>query len=187
MMPSFNYLSNEEKDAITSYVLNLEEDQKKEFKRSAQPPDAYRNVPYAMMGYNKFLSPEGYPAISPPWGTLTAINLNTGEHVWKTTLGVYPDLKAKGIPPSGNENYGGPIVTAGGLLFIAAARDSKLRAFNKYNGKLLWEYDLPSPGFATPSVYEINGKQYLVIACGGGKLKTKSGDAYVAFALPDKR
>ena len=140
-----------------------------------------------MTGYYKFLSPEDYPAIGPPWGSLTAIDLNTGEHKWKTTLGEYPGLKAKGIPPTGTENYGGSVVTAGGVLFIAAAKDGKLRAFNKYSGKLLWEYALPAPGFATPSVYSVNGKQYIVIACGGGKLGTKSGDAYLAFALPDKK
>ena len=87
---------------------------------------------------------------------------------------------------TGTENYGGAVVTKGGVLFIAAARDGKLRAFNKYSGKLLWEYDLPAPSFATPSVNEVNGKQYIVIACGGGKLKTTSSDAYVAFALPGK-
>jgi quinoprotein glucose dehydrogenase len=184
-MPSFNYIANEEKDAIISYLFDLKN--KRNFVRSTQPQDAYRNVPYSMTGYNKFLSSEGYPAIAPPWGTITAIDLNTGEHVWKTTLGEYPELKEKGVPPTGTENYGGPVVTAGGLLFIAASRDGMIRAFNKNNGKLLWEYKLPAPGFATPSVYEVNGKQFLVIACGGGKLKTKSGDAYVAFALPDKK
>jgi quinoprotein glucose dehydrogenase len=187
MMPSFNYITKEEKEAIVSYILDSKKDQLKDFIRSAQPQDAYRNVPYVMTGYNKFLSPEGYPAISPPWGTITAINLNTGEHVWKTTLGEYPEFKEKGIPPTGTENYGGSVVTAGGLLFIAASRDGMIRAYNKVNGKLLWEYELPSPGFATPSVYEVSGKQFLVIACGGGKLKTRSGDAYVAFALPDKK
>jgi quinoprotein glucose dehydrogenase len=186
-MPSFNYITKEEKEAITTYILELKEKQLKEFVRPAQPEDDYRTVPFVMAGYNKFLSADGYPAIAPPWGTLTAINLNTGEHIWKTPLGEYPELKEKGIPPTGTENYGGSVVTAGGVLFIAAARDSKIRAFNKYSGKLLWEYDLRAPGFATPSVYEINGKQFLVIACGGGKLKTKSGDAYVAFALPDKK
>ena len=186
MMPSFNYITKEEKEAITAFILETKKDQLKEFIRSAQPDDEYRNIPYLMAGYNRFLSPEGYPAISPPWGTLTAINLNTGEHVWKTPLGEYPELKAKGVPPTGTENYGGPVVTAGGLLIIAAARDGKIRAFNKYSGKLLWEYDLPAPGFATPSVYEVGGRQFIVIACGGGKLKTNSGDAYVAFALPAK-
>jgi quinoprotein glucose dehydrogenase len=187
MMPSFNYITDDEKQAIISYVLDIKEDKQKTFVRPPQPHDDYRNLPYAITGYSKFVSPEGYPAISPPWGTITAINLNTGEHVWKTTLGEYEEFKAKGIPPTGTENYGGPVVTAGGLLFIAAARDGMMRAYNKYSGKLLWEYKLPAPGFATPSVYNMNGRQYLVIACGGGKLKTKSGDAYVAFALPEKK
>lgn len=185
-MPSFNYITDEEKEAIISYLFDMKHD-KRSFVRPPQPHDAYRNVPYAMAGYNKFLSPEGYPAISPPWGTITAIDLNTGEHVWRNILGEYAELREKGIPPTGTENYGGPVVTAGGLLFIAASRDGMIRAYNKRNGKLLWEYELPAPGFATPSVYEVKGKQFLVIACGGGKLKTKSGDAYVAFALPDKK
>ena len=184
MMPSFNYITNEEKEAIVSYVLELKKEKEKNFVRPPQANDAYRNLPYRMTGYNKFLSPEGYPAIKPPWGSLTAINLKTGEHTWKNNLGEYPELKAKGIPPTGTENYGGSVVTAGGLLFIAATKDGKLRAYNKRNGNLLWEYDLPAPGFATPSIYSINGKQFLVIACGGGKLGTKSGDSYVAFRLP---
>lgn len=185
MMPSLKHIGDEEKKAIVAYVLETK-DRAKAFKVPQQPIDTFRNLPYGMTGYYKFLSPEGYPALAPPWGTLTAIDLNTGEHVWKTTLGEYPELTAKGIPPTGTENYGGPVVTAGGLLFIAAARDGKIRAFNKRTGQLLWEYALPAPGFATPAVYAINGKQYLVIACGGGKLQTRSGDAYVAFALPEK-
>ena len=187
MMPSFKQLDDVEKNAIASFVLDIKKEQPKAFVPPTKPIDTFRTLPYTMTGYNKFYSPEGYPAIAPPWGTLTAINLNTGEHVWQTTLGEYPELKAKGVPPTGTENYGGSVVTAGGLVFIAAARDGKIRAFNKYNGKLLWEYELPAPGFATPAVYNINGKQFLVIACGGGKLDTKSGDSYVAFALPDKK
>jgi quinoprotein glucose dehydrogenase len=186
MMPSFKQLDYVEKKAIASFVLDIKKDQSKTFIPPSRPVDTFRTLPYTMTGYYKFYSPEGYPAIAPPWGTITAINLNTGEHVWKSTLGEYPELKAKGIPPTGTENYGGSVVTAGGLLFIAASRDGKIRAFNKYNGKLLWEYELPAPGYATPAVYNINGKQFLVIACGGGKLDTKSGDAYVAFALPGK-
>jgi len=143
-------------------------------------------LPYLSTGYNKFLTKEGYPAVAPPWGTLNAIDLNTGEIAWKTPLGEYPELIAKGIPATGTENYGGPAVTAGGLLFIAASKDGMFRAFNKRTGQLLWQTDLPAAGFATPSVYEVNGKQYVVIACGGGKLKTKPGDTYIAFALPDQ-
>ena len=126
----------------------------------------------------------GKPALAPPWGTLTAINLNTGEHVWKTVLGEDDAFKEMGVKETGTENYGGPVVTQTGLLFIAATKDAKFRAFNKSNGQLLWETTLPAPGFATPSMYEVNGKQFIVIACGGGKLGTASGDAYVAFALP---
>ncbi|NCI48099.1 outer membrane protein assembly factor BamB family protein [Sediminibacterium soli] len=182
MMPAFAHLSDQERAAITSYIMDLTIEKKKLFIPPPVAEDSFRALPYQFAGYYKFMK-EGYPAIGPPWGTLTAINLNSGEHLWKTTLGEYPELKAKGIPPTGTENYGGPVVTKGGLLFIAAARDGKLRAYNKRTGKLLWEYSLPAPGFATPSVYRANGKQYLVIACGGGKLGTVSGDSYVAFAL----
>lgn len=187
MMPSFRHITDEERNAIVSYILELKKEQEKKFVRPPRPVDSFLNLPYSTTGYNKFLSPEGYPAIRPPWGTLTAIDLNSGEHIWKNTLGEYPELKAKGIPATGTENYGGSVVTAGGLLFIAASKDGKIRAYNKHSGKLLWEYQLPAPGFATPAMYEFNGKQFLVIACGGGKLGTKSGDAYVAFALPDKK
>ena len=142
-------------------------------------------LPYSITGYNRFLSKEGYPAIAPPWGTLNALDLNTGKYVWKKTLGNDPDFP-NATQPTGTENYGASVVTAGGLLFIAATKDGKFRAFNKRDGTLLWQVDLPAPGFATPSVYELNGKQYIVIACGGGKMNTKSGDSYVAFALPGK-
>jgi quinoprotein glucose dehydrogenase len=187
MMPSFKHITDEERKAIVGYLLGSKDAEKKEFVRPPQATDSFFNLPYGITGYNKFLGDKGMPAISPPWGTLTAVDMNKGEHVWKTPLGEYPQYKARGIPATGVENYGSSVVTAGGLLFIAAARDGKLRAFNKRTGKLLWEYDLPAPGYATPSIYEYNGKQYLVIACGGGKMGTKSGDAYLAFALPEKK
>ena len=186
MMPAFNTLSDEEKNAIASFILDMKNIQNKKFIPPPETKDPYLQLPYTNTGYNKFLTKEGYPAVKPPWGTLTAINLNTTQVVWKDTLGDYPELKARGIH-SGTENYGGPVVTAGGLVFIAATSDSKIRAFNKRTGQLLWEADLPASGFATPAVYNVSGKQYLVIACGGGKLKTKSGDAYVAFALPGNK
>jgi quinoprotein glucose dehydrogenase len=106
--------------------------------------------------------------------------------VWRKPLGNDPAFP-NSTTPTGTENYGGSVITAGGLVFIAAAKDGKIRAFNKRNGELLWEATLPVPAYATPSVFEINGKQYLVIACGGGKLNTRSGDSYVAFALPGKK
>jgi len=183
MMPANNQLAESEVKALASFILELKSEQNKKFIAPVRAEDEWYKMPYSATGYNKFLTKEGYPAVAPPWGTLNAIDLNTGKLVWKDTLGDYPELKARGIH-SGTENYGGPVVTAGGLVFIAATSDSKMRAFNKRTGKLLWETDLPACGFATPSVYEINGKQFLVIACGGGKLKKISGDAYVAFALP---
>ncbi len=182
MMPAFKQLSEGEKEAIASYVLDNKASQLNPFKAPLKKEDAYYNMPYTSTGYIKFLTKEGYPAIDTPWGTLNAINLHTGKLEWKTTIGDYPELKAKGIH-SGTENYGGSVVTAGGLLFIAATSDHKFRAFNKRTGELLWEYDLPASGFATPSVYEKNGKQYIVIACGGGKLGKPSGDSYLAFSL----
>jgi quinoprotein glucose dehydrogenase len=185
MMPAFQYLHIDEVEALTSFVMNLGESRTKKFVTQPKPMDQYRNLRYTITGYNKFLTREGYPGIKPPWGSLNAINLSTGQLVWRIPLGEYPEFNEKGIT-TGTENYGGPIVTEGGLVFIAATSDSKIRAFNKRNGKLLWEYQLPAPGFATPSMYELNGRQYLVIACGGGKLGKKSGDAYVAFVLPNQ-
>jgi quinoprotein glucose dehydrogenase len=185
-MPAFQYLKQEEKEAIASFVLDQKKNQQKKFVSVPTAAEVFRNVPYTISGYIKFLSKEGLPAIAPPWGTLTAINLNTGEHVWKTTLGEEAELKARGVPPTGTENYGGPVVTKGGLLFIGASKDGKFRAYSKATGTLLWETNLPAPAFATPAVYAANGRQYVVVACGGGKLGTKSGDAYVAFALPEK-
>ena len=182
MMPAFKNLSEQETGAIASFVLDLKSLQKKNFKSVPVAIDSFKNLPFSITGYRKFLSKEGYPAIKPPWGTLNAINLNTGDIAWRIPLGEHPDFIKKGII-TGIENYGGPVVTAGGLLFIAATSDGKLRAFNKKSGKLLWETVLPAPGFATPAVYEVNGKQFIVVACGGGKLGTKSGDSYVAFAL----
>ena len=182
MMPALPQLSTSEKKAIASFILKKETLQKEKFIAPVRASDDWYKMPYSATGYIKFLTKEGYPAVTPPWGTLNAINLNTGEVVWKDTLGDYPEFKAKGIH-TGTENYGGPVVTAGGLIFIAATKDAKFRAFNKRTGKLLLELDLPAAGFATPSVYEKNGKEYVVIACGGGKLNAKTGDSYVAFAL----
>jgi quinoprotein glucose dehydrogenase len=141
---------------------------------------------YMNIGWQKFLDPEGYPAVNPPWGTLTAIDLAKGELVWQVPLGEVPELAAQGLHGTGAENYGGPVVTAGGLVFIAAAMDAKLRAFDKRTGAQLFEALLPAAGFATPAVYEADGRQFVVIAAGGGKLGRPSGDRYVAFALPEE-
>ncbi|MDR0793049.1 MAG: PQQ-binding-like beta-propeller repeat protein [Chitinophagaceae bacterium] len=183
MMPAFANLAQTEKKALASFILDIKELQNKRYTPPVNTISEYDKMVYTSTGYNKFLTKEGYAAIMPPWGTLTAIDLNQGRVVWKDTLGDFPEFEARGIH-TGTENYGGPVVTAGGLLFIAATRDNRIRAFNKRTGQMLWQAELPACGFATPTVYQINGKQYLVIACGGGKLKMPSGDSYVAFALP---
>lgn len=186
-MPPFSHLSKSERIAISSFVLGEKEREEQRFvgSQEEQLPEYYR-VPYREGRGGKFLTREGYPGVKPPWGHLSAIDLNTGQVLWNKTIGDYPELKAKGIH-AGSENFGAPVVTAGGLVFIAATRDEKIRAFNKATGELLWEADLSAAGIATPAVYAVNGREYIVIACGGGgKQRTKSGDQYVAFALPER-
>lgn len=204
MMPAFKQISEGERNALLAFLLNKEDKEAgaaasskvkngpavKE-KAITSPPiqknTIMNEVPYTMTGYNRFLDKNKYPGITPPWGTLNAVDLNTGKLLWKVPLGEYEELTKKGIPPTGTENYGGPVVTKGGLVFIAATKDAKIRAFDKQSGKVLWEAQLPVPGYATPAVYEVGGKQYVVIACGGGKIGSKSGDQYIAFALPEKK
>ncbi|MCA9134874.1 MAG: c-type cytochrome, partial [Planctomycetales bacterium] len=143
-------------------------------------------VRYLNEGYQNFTGPNGEPALSPPWGTLNAIDLVKGEILWRVPLGEYPELVAKGIRNTGALSFGGAVATAGGLIFIAGTPDEKIRAFEKHSGRLLWEYKLPAGGYATPSTYMVDGRQYLVIAAGGGgKNGTKSGDSVIAFALAE--
>jgi quinoprotein glucose dehydrogenase len=182
MMPAFSHLPDADREALVRFLRN-----------ESTPAQANRvqvqanEVPYQHTGYNRWNDLDGYPVSTPPWGTLTAIDLNTGRHRWQVPLGEYEELTRKGIPPTGTDNYGGPLVTGSGLLFIAASKDGKFRAIDKKSGKILWETSLPAPGYATPAAYSVGGTQYIVIACGGGKLKSKSGDQYVAFALPAPR
>ncbi|HYS69291.1 MAG TPA: c-type cytochrome, partial [Gemmatimonadaceae bacterium] len=185
-MPSFARLPEAEKQAVIAYVLDRAAPTSRGAAReSAEPLSAEKvpSSPYEFVGYERWRDSAGYPAIKPPWGTLSAIDLNDGLYLWRIPLGEHSALTAKGVPRTGTEQYGGPIVTAGGLVFIAATMDEKFRAFDKVTGKLLWQASLPAAGYATPSTYAVRGKQYVVIAAGGGKLGTKSGDSYVAFAL----
>lgn len=192
VMPSWGFLTEAQRKAVVGFLVGdkppKEEGHLNEWNTYVPDKDQSGFVPppYTHTGYNRWLDPDGYPAIKPPWGTLNAIDLNTGEYLWRVPLGVYPELVAKGIPPTGTENYGGPLVTGGGLVFIGATRDEMFRAFDQRTGRVLWEAKLPAAGYATPATYEAGGRQYVVIACGGGKLGTKSGDSYVAFALPKK-
>lgn len=178
-MPAFPNLTPDEVNALVAYVS---EGENKELSPGQPAPPLMR---YRFSGYTRFLESQRYPAITPPWGTLNAINLNTGEYAWKIPLGEYPELADQGVKNTGSENYGGPIVTAGGLVFIGATNyDKKFRVFDKSTGELLWETTLPFSGNATPITYEVDGRQYVVIAAGGGKdTKSPSGGVYVAFAL----
>ena len=179
-MPGFPQFTRDQLNALMEFLVS---GKNKEVASGGPPPPG---MDYEFTGYHRFLDPEGYPAVAPPWGTLNAIDLNSGEFVWKIPLGEYPQLAAKGLHDTGTENYGGPLVTAGGLLFISATNfDKKFRAFDKKTGELLWETTLPFAGNATPGTYELNGCQFVVIAAGGGKdLTSPSGGVYVAFAVP---
>ena len=179
-MPAFKQLNSEVKEQIIDYLFSTEKPE--DFQNSGATANV-NVVPYTTTGYNRFFDEEGYPAIKPPWGTLSAINLNEGTIEWTVPLGEFTELTKRGIPQTGTENYGGPVVTAGGLVFIAASKDEHIRAFDKDTGEELWKYKLPVGGYATPAVYSVEGKQYVVIAAGGGKMGTPSGDYYIAFAL----
>ncbi|WP_154854987.1 outer membrane protein assembly factor BamB family protein [Cyclobacterium xiamenense] len=184
MMPAFGQFSDRQLDDLLVYLESspgqLEEDQPAESGSNPTKAPRYANVaPF-------FVDQNGYPAIAPPWGTLNAVDLDKGEILWKVPLGEYPELVAKGIRNTGAKSFGGPVATAGNLVFIAGTPDEKIRAFDTFSGQVLWEYQLPAGGYATPSVYQVDGKQYLVItAGGGGKNGTPHGDSVIAFALPD--
>jgi quinoprotein glucose dehydrogenase len=187
MMPSFKQIQPNEKQALLAFLLKLPAKPTDAALMPKEPVSAAKYqqnpVPYMMDGYKRFVDKDGYPGIKPPWGTLDAVDLTSGKLLWKVPLGEYPELTKRGIPKTGTELYGGPVVTKGGLVFVAATKDEKIRAFDKKTGQQVWEAKLPAAGYATPSIYEIDGKEYVVIACGGGKIGSKSGDSYVCFAL----
>jgi quinoprotein glucose dehydrogenase len=186
-MPAFSSIPPATRADLVRYIMSAKA---KKSMRGAPSPAAMK---YDFTGYHRWYDSDGYPAVAPPWGTLNAIDLNSGEYVWKIPLGEYPELAAQGLKDTGTENYGGPIVTAGGLVFIGATNfDKKFRAFDKDTGKLLWESVMVNSGNATPITYEVNGKQFVVIAAFGGYGGARvgagtvgpSGGAFVAFALP---
>ena len=178
-MPGFPQLSSSDKRALVDFLFGVE---KKGVTTSIEVPPVMR---YRHTGYDKFLDANGLPAISPPWGTLNAIDLNTGKYLWKITYGETPHLAKQGYTQTGSESYGGPVVTQNGLLFISGTKDKLIRAYNRYTGEKLWETELPAAAFATPATYMAGGRQFVAIACGGEKLGAPKGNYVVAFALPE--
>ena len=180
-MPAFAWLADYQAEDLAAYLLELKV---KNIQTNNQIEVDSSPRKYTNTGYIKFRDHEGYPAISPPWGSLSAIDIEKAEIKWQIPFGEHEELSKRGLPPTGTENYGGPAISSNGLLFIAASMDEKFRVYDQEDGSLLFETALPAAGYATPSIYTVNGKQFIVIACGGGKLGSKSGDYYVAFSLP---
>jgi len=183
-MPSFKALPEIEKKALIAWAFEENEDEKVVLE---EKEESWRDhIPYVGSGHWDFRDPGGYPVNKRPWGTLNAIDLNEGKIKWQVPLGTYPELEAKGFAPTGTFNIGGPVITAGGLIFIGAAMDERMHAYDKDSGELLWEFQMDAGGYATPATYQIKGRQYVVIAAGGGgKPGTKTDDSYYCFALPD--
>jgi quinoprotein glucose dehydrogenase len=191
-MPAFQQLPDQQRAVLVNFLLNVHGGSRVAAEpRDIAPPRAAAKAPfpydppYTSRVWDKLTDSDGYPGIKPPWGTLNAIDLNTGDYRWRVPLGEFPELTKKGIPITGMESYGGPLVTAGGLIFIAGTGDEMLRAFDKHTGKIVWQYHLPAAGFATPITYMVDGVQYIVIAAGGGR-GLRTGANYIAFALTDE-
>lgn len=183
LMPAFQGFDENKLNALIDYLLGIEpvSDPIHEIKEEQGPSERY-----VLQGFRIFTDEEGFPGSKPPWGTLNAIDLKTKTIKWKVPLGEYPKLKERGVPATGTQNFGGCVATAGGLVFMGGTPDEMFRAFDVATGKILWEYKLPFGGYAVPAIYEVKGKQYVVIAAGGAnRLGTPAGDAYVAFALPE--
>jgi quinoprotein glucose dehydrogenase len=183
-MPNFTMLSGDEHKALVAFLW----DEGKEQRVATEDLTlSFSNdVPYVSTGHREFRDHEGFPASKRPWATISAIDLDAGRIVWQVPLGTYPELEARGLPATGTFNMGGPVVTAGGLVFIGASMDERFHAYDSDTGELLWEFQLDAGGYATPATYEIDGRQYIVIAAGGGgKPGTRPGDAYYCFALPE--
>jgi quinoprotein glucose dehydrogenase len=171
-MPSFGHLNEIERTAVLSHIRSPESE--------AEDP-ASTEVDYAFAGYLRVRDHEELPGNTPPWGTLNSIDLATGEIDWQIPFGDYPEQEGSGY---GAESYGGPVVTATGLIFIGATPDRKFRAYDVRDGEVLWQADLSAAGFATPAMYSVDGQQYVVIAAGGGRMGPPSGAEYIAFSLP---
>lgn len=183
-MPKFGILSDDEQGALAAFLL--EKGKEKTLQRADLKLTFSEEIPYIATGHNEFKDPDGFPVNAPPWGVLSAIDMDKGAIKWQATLGTYPALEAQGSPPTGTFNMGGPMATAGGLIFIGATMDERFRAFDATSGKVLWEYQLEAGAYATPATYSIGDKQYVLVAAGGGgKPGTKAGGKYYCFALKE--
>lgn len=181
-MQPYQSFSNEQLDGLMSYI-------RKPDGAAMDMQGRETKTVYLMNGYTRFIDEEdGLPLFSPPYGSLAAVDLSDGTVKWKVPLGEYPELVKLGIRNTGSRHFGGVVATAGGLIFAGGTADEKIRAFDAETGKVLWEFQLPYGGYATPSIYEFDGRQFVVICAGGGQKvhRTASGDAVYAFALPKK-
>jgi quinoprotein glucose dehydrogenase len=188
-MPAFDSLTDKEVSELVAYLLEREEMGRTLKENESENPEH----DYRFLFYKRFKDHEGYPGSKPPWGWLNAIDLNSGEFKWRVPLGEYSELSRRGIPVTGTENFGGPTVTAGGLVFVGGTLDNKFRAFDKDSGEELWAYELPFGAYAPPATYFWEGRQYVVVVSTGansnfGGLEAEydreSGDAFYGFALP---
>ena len=179
MMPGNESLTDEEVEMVSKFLLDIQTPVKEKVEVDPTKP------PYRHLGYQKFLDQNGLPGIDPPWGTLAAVDMNAGSILWQRTFGQVDSLIDLGFPETGIENYGGPIITDNGLLIIAATKDEKIRIFDRESGTLLWIDELPASSFATPATYEVDGKQFIALACGGEKLGRKPGNKIIAYALKE--
>lgn len=183
-MPSFATMSVTERRALVAFLFD---DRGGDPLRAGDIDLAWANrIPWVANGHIEFRDPEGFPISPRPWGTLTAYDLNRGTIAWQVPLGTYPALERRGLPPTGTFNIGGPLATAGGLVFIGAAMDERFRAFDARTGRVLWQHQLDAGAYATPATYEIDGRQFVLVAAGGGgKPETRSGNGWWCFALPE--
>lgn len=180
LMPPHRQFSEKDLSELILFLQNEKQDTTKALTKTSAIEK------YVLKGFRIFTDQEGFPASTPPWGTLNAIDILNQKIKWSVPLGYYPKLKARGIDNTGTQNFGGCVATAGGLVFIGATADEMFRAFHSASGKELWSFKLPAGGYATPSIYEVNGKQFVVIAAGGGnRNNTPSNDVFIAFSLPN--
>ncbi len=183
LMPANLVLTDVQKQELLDFLFRRNQPAGRARQADTNPEGRPR---YSFDGFQFLVDHEGYPGVNPPWGLLNCYDLSTGKILWRVPLGELNKLTAQGVPKTGSQNLAGATVTAGGLVLVAGTEDERLRAFDADTGAELWSAKLPFAGTAPPAVYEVAGRQYIVItSTGGGRVGGPSGagDAYVAFAL----